>query len=78
MTKAEQKELATALEHLGNAKGIVESLLQSAQDRIEGKSDKWLESEKGEAAQAQLSALESAFEALENADAELSSVQELD
>ena len=78
MTKTEQKELATALKHLSNAKGIVESLLQSAQDRIEGKSDKWLESEKGEAAQSQLSALESAFEALENADAELASVQELD
>ncbi len=71
MNKTQLKQLTRALELTDEAKGIVEEVLQDARDTLDGKSDKWLESEKGEAAQALVATLEGIFEKLEDADSEI-------
>lgn len=71
LRKKDIKEVEKAVALIEEARAIVERALQGAQDAVEGRTEKWLESEKGEEAQANLEVLERVFESLENAESDL-------
>jgi hypothetical protein len=71
----QHKVAAAAFSDLEGVKAKLEEARDELSEAMDGKSEKWLESEKGEKTQAELDALESAIDSIESAMGSLDEVK---
>lgn len=68
MTQANKTKIETLSGQIGDIRGELESILQEEQDAYDSKSEKWQESDNGEAASQAISELEDVISRLEDAE----------